>query len=205
MKDSRIFISELFNIKKELHELLLSKKEFKNLENATFSLLMNKDIYPKHLVNYIDFNMRNGFKGKSEEYIEQTLNDIISIFTNINSKHVFKIESEKKLSNRLIKDLYLSINAEKNLIFKLKQECCLTYVNKISQMIKDLEMNKSELEEYKKTTSNKDIPNNIKFNFLIITQNVWNVNKSDIFKIEIPRFMKYCIDDFENYYNNKYK
>ena len=96
-KDSRVFISELLNIKKEIHELLFSKEEFKNLENVAFSLLMNKDLYPKQLANYIDFNMRSGFKGKSEEYIEQTLNDIISIFKNINSKHVFKIESEKKI------------------------------------------------------------------------------------------------------------
>ena len=204
-KDSRVFISELLNIKKEIHELLFSKEEFKNLENVAFSLLMNKDLYPKQLANYIDFNMRSGFKGKSEEYIEQTLNDIISIFKNINSKHVFKIESEKKLSDRLIKDLYLSINAEKNLISKLKQECGITYVNKMSQMINDLEINKSELEEYRMTTSNKSILNNIKFKVQVISQNVWNINKSDIFKIEIPPFMKFCIDDFENYYINKYK
>ena len=63
-KDSRVFISELLNIKKEIHELLFSKEEFKNLENVAFSLLMNKDLYPKKLANYIDFNMRSGFKGK---------------------------------------------------------------------------------------------------------------------------------------------
>ena len=43
--------------------------------------------------------MRKGFKGKSEIKseieIEQILNDIISIFKNINSKHAFKIRSEK--------------------------------------------------------------------------------------------------------------
>ena len=109
------------------------------------------------------------------------------------------------MSDRLIKDLYLSINAEKNLISKLKQECGITYVNKMSQMINDLEINKSELEEYRMTTSNKNILNDIKFKVQVISQNVWNINKSDIFKIEIPPFMKFCIDDFENYYINKYK
>ena len=109
------------------------------------------------------------------------------------------------MSDRLIKDLYLSINAEKNLISKLKQECGITYVNKMSQMINDLEIDKSELEEYRMTTSNKNILNDIKFKVQVISQNVWNINKSDIFKIEIPPFMKFCIDDFENYYINKYK
>ena len=50
--------------------------------------------------------MRNGFKGKSEEEIEGTLNDIISLFKNINSKLVFQVESEKKMSDRLIKILH---------------------------------------------------------------------------------------------------
>ena len=116
-----------------------------------------------------------------------------------------KQNQKKKLSDRLIKDIYLSINAEKNLISKLKQECGITYVNKMSQMINDLEINKSELEEYRMTTSNKSILNDIKFKVQVISQNVWNINKSDIFKIEIPPFMKFCIDDFENYYINKYK
>ena len=164
---------------------------------------MNKDIYPKHLANYIDFNMRIGFKGKPEMEIEQTLNDIISIFKNINSKHVFKIESEKKLSNRLIKGLSLSINIEKVLISKLKEECGILYVNKMSEILNDLEKNKSEIEEYKKT-SNKGIPNNIKFNVLLVS-NGWNLNQIYSRKIEIPPFLKYCIDDFQNYYINKYK
>ena len=33
---------------------------------------MNKEIYSKQLSNYTDFCMRNGFKGKSDEEIENT-------------------------------------------------------------------------------------------------------------------------------------
>ena len=202
LKDSRKFIFELLEIKKDIHNLLLSKDEFKNLENTAFSILAKKDIYPKHLANYVDYNMRNGFKGKSEKEIEQTLNDIISIFKNINSKHVFQVESEKKLSNRLIKDLSLPINTEKLLISKLKEECGINYVNKMSAMIKDLENNKSEIEEYKNTLSN-GIPNGIKFNIQIVS-NEWKLNQIYSQKIEIPPFLKFCLDDFNKYYINKY-
>ena len=207
LKDSKKFISELLKIKKDINELLFSKEEFKNLKNIALSILMNKDIYPKHLTNYIDFNMRIGFKGKSEIKseieIEQILNDIISIFKNINSKHVFKIESEKKLSNRLIKGLSLSINAEKILISKLKEECGILYVTKMSEMLNDLEKNKSEIEEYKQTTT-KGIPNNIKFNVQVVSHG-WNLNQFYSQKIEIPPFLKFCLDDFQNYYINKYR
>ena len=113
IKDSKKFIPELLNIKKEIDELFSSRSELKNLGNIAFSNLMSKDIYPKHLSNYLDYNMRKGFKGKSEKEIENILNEIISLFTNINSKLLFRKESEKRLSNRLIKDLSLSINSEK--------------------------------------------------------------------------------------------
>ena len=203
LKDSRKFIFELLKIKKGINDLFFSKEEFKNLENVAFSILIKKDIYPKHLANYVDFNMRNGFKGKQEKEIEQELNDIISIFKNINSKHVFQIESEKKLSNRLIKGLSLSINTEKLLISKLKEEYGITYVKKMSEMINDLEKNKSEIEEYKNTSS-KGIPNGIKFNIQIVS-NEWKLNQLYSQKIEIPPFLQFCIDDFKNYYINKYQ
>ena len=105
--------------------------------NIAFSNLVSKDIYPKHLSNYLDYNMRKGFKGKSEKEIENILNEIISLFTNINSKLLFRKESEKRLSNRLIKDLSLSINSEKIFISKLKEECGISYINKMSLMLND--------------------------------------------------------------------
>ena len=207
-KDPRKFVPALISLKKEMDEFLVlcfeNNNDFQDQENKEFYLLMSKDIYPKQLANYTDFCMRNGFKGKSEEEIEGTLNDIISLFKNINSKLVFQVESEKKMSDRLIKNSSLSINAEKTFISKLKQESGVTYVSKMNEMISDLEKNKNEIEGYKRT-KNRGVPNGIKFNVQIISQSAWDVNKSHMDSIIIPPLLKGCLSDFEDYYLKRHQ
>ena len=207
-KDPRKFVPALISLKKEMDEFLVlcfdNHPDFQDQENKEFYILMSKDIYPKQLANYTDHCMRIGFKGKSEEETESILNDIISLFKNLNSKLIFQIETEKKMSDRLIKNSSLSLNAEKSFISKLKQENGVTYVNKMNEMISDLEKNKSEIEGYKSTKS-KGMPNGIKFNVQVISQSAWEINKSNMEKIEIPPFLKNCIQDFEDYYIKRHK
>ena len=207
-KDPKKFVPALINLKKEMDEIVQmcfdNHNDFQDAENKEFSLVMSKELYPKQLANYADFCMRNGFKGKSEEEIENTLNDIISIFKNINSKLVFQNETEKKMSDRLIKLSSLSINAEKIFISKLKQESGVTYVSKMQEMINDLEKNKGESEGYKLTKS-RGAPGGIKFNVQVISQSAWDVQKTHMEKIEIPKFLKNCIDDFETYYIGRHQ
>ena len=207
-KDSIQFAHALISLKKEMDELVSlcfeNHTDFQDSENKEFSLLMSKEIYPKQLAGYVDFCMRNGFKGKSLEEIENILNDIISIFKNIDSKLIFKIESEKKMSERLIKNLFLSLNSEKLFISKLKQESGVTYVSIMNEMIDDFEKNKEEMDGYKLAKS-RGMPNGIKFNVVVISQRAWNISKLDMEKIEVPKFIKYCMDDFESYYLNRHQ
>ena len=202
-KDPKKFIPALIDLKKEMDEIVVlcfaNDNDFQDQENKEFSVLMSKDHYPRQLANYTDYCMRNGFKGKSEEEIEGTLNDIISIFKNINSKLVFQTESEKKMSDRLIKGSSLNSNAEKMLISKLKQENGVTYVSKMNEMINDLEKNKAENDGYKGSKS-RGVINGIKFSPQVISQSAWDINKSNMEKIEVPPFLQNCIDDFEAYY-----
>ena len=207
-KDPKKFVPALINLKKEMDDIVQmcfeNHNDFQDSENKEFSLVMSKELYPKQLANYADFCMRSGFKGKSEEEIENTLNDIISIFKNINSKLVFQNESEKKMSDRLIKGSSLSINAEKIFISKLKQESGVTYVSKMQEMINDLEKNKGENEGYKLTKS-RGTPGGIKFNVQVISQSAWDVQKTHMEKIEVPKFIKNCMDDFESYYLGRHQ
>ena len=202
-KDPMIFIPELISLKKEMDNLVDECFEnhtlFKDKKNKAFSTFMNKEIYSKQLSNYTDFCMRNGFKGKSPEEIENTLNDIIDLFKCLNSKLSFQIESNKAMSDRLIKNVSLSTNTEKLFISKLKQEVGISYVNKMHDMMEDLEKNKKEIEAYKFSPS-KGAPNGIKLNVQVISQSAWDINKIVMEKIEMPKFMTSCLEDFEKFY-----
>ena len=206
-KDPKKFIPELISLKKEMDGLVAecfeNHPQFQDKKNKAFSLFMNKEFYAKQLSNYTDFCMRNGFKGKSQEEIENTLNEIIGLYKCLNSKLIFQLETNKKMSDRLIKNVSLSTNTEKNFISKLKQESGVTYVSKMMEMMNDLEKNKKEIDSYKLSPS-KGTPNGIKFNIQVISQSAWEINKKSMEKMELPKFLSSCMEDFQNYYLKKH-
>ena len=206
-KDPKKLIPELIKFKKDMDDLVINCFEnntlFKNTENKAFSAFMKKEFYSKQLSNYLDYCMKVGFKGKSEDDVERGLNEIIDLFKCLNSKDVFALDANKKMSDRLIKKKTISINNEKLFISKLKQEQGPIYVSKMTQMINDLDKNKKEIDLYK-SMPHRGIPNGIRFNVQIISQSAWEINKSCMEKIEIPKFLNYCIEDFSNYYLGKH-
>jgi len=107
------------------------------------------------------------------------------------------------MSDRLIKNKTISTNYEKKLISKLKQEQGVNYVSKMTQMMNDLDKNKKEIDDYK-AMHHRGVPNGIKFNVQVVSQSAWEINKKSMEKIEIPKFLSVCIDDFESFYNRKH-
>ena len=206
-RDPRKFIPQLISLKKEMDNLVedcfQNNPSFQDAKSKGFNSFMNKDIYAKQLSNYTDFCMRIEFKGKSEEEVENTLNEILGLFKCINNKLAFQIDACKKLSNRLIKGSSVSINHEKKLILKLKQEAGVGYVSKMTKMMSDLDENKEEIDQYK-TMDHRGMPNGFKFNIQIISDCAWEINKKDLIKIEIPKFLSICIKDFEQFYLKKH-
>ena len=206
--DYKKFIVELIKLKKEMD--IYVKEHYKNniylqnINNQTFSSFLKKDIFSKQLSHYIDYCMRKGFSGKSQEEIDATLNDIISLFKCLDSKLVFQNESNKNMSERLLNKASVSIVNEQKFISKLKQEVGVTYVKKMTEMINDLEKNKKNDESYK-SLDHKGSPNGIKFNVTVISQNNWEIKNQLLEKIIIPKFLSTCLEDFENFYLNKYE
>ena len=207
-KDPKKFVPELISLKKEMDKLVLecfeNNNDFQDVKNKAFSLFMTKDYYAKQLSNYTDFCMRNGFKGKSPEEIENTLNDIIGLFKCLNSKLVFQTEANKKMSERLIKKVSLSTLSEQSFITKLKQEAGVTYVSKMQEMMSDLEKNKKETELYK-LQGHKGAPNGIKLDVTVVSQSAWEISKKSMEKIIIPPYLESCLKDFEKFYLNKHQ
>ena len=206
-KDPKKFIPELINLKKEMDNLVKNCFEnnpiFQDVKNKSFSLFMQKDYYAKQLSYYVDHCMRIGFKGKSSEEIDNILNDIISLFKCLGSKLVFQTESNKKMSERLIKKVSLSYLSEQSFISKLKQESGIVYVSKMQEMMSDLEKNKKETESYK-SLEHKGMPNGIKFDVTVISQSAWEISKTVMEKLEMPKFLESCLKNFEKFYINKH-
>ena len=203
-----IFIPVLISFKKQMDSLVINcfenNKTFQDVKNKAFSFIMEKKIYAKQLSIYVDYNMRYGFKGKSQNEIENVLNDVIDLFKCLNPKLVFQTELNKKMSERLIKNKSLSILIEKKFVSKLKQEAGVTYISKMQEMLNDLDKNKTNITNYK-LLEHKGFPNKIKFEPLVISTSPWEISQKSMEKLEIPKFLKFCIDDFDQFYINKYQ
>ena len=208
-KNPKLFIPELIKLYKEMVNFIINcfsnHRIYIDAKNKSFQKLMEKSHYAKQISNYIDFCMKSGFKGKSPEEVEHTLDDIIELYKCLENKLEFQNDSDTKMSNRLIRDSSLSINFEKSLISKLKQESGITYVHKKVTMMEDLELSRRIIDEYKQNSNSKGKPNGIKFDVRIISQGAWDINKNDYEKIKIPKYLDNCIEDFKNFYLQKNK
>jgi hypothetical protein len=207
-KDPLKFIPELIKLKKEMDSLVQYAFEnnilFQDTKNKAFSFFMNKEIYSKQLSNYTDYMMKKGIKALSESQIEDVLNDIINLFKCLNSKLVFQLEANKKMSDRLIQNKSLSLIAEKNFITKLKTEAGVTYVNKMTEMMRDLDTSKTESDLYRQQ-KHRGQPYGIKFTAQVVSQSAWEISKNKMDKIEIPQILENCMKDFSDFYIGRHR
>ena len=207
-------IPALIELIKEIDKFILLYFDKDSIESIKEKIRLNltdvmkdKSIFAYSLSDYIDYCMTELFKDKSQEEIEQILNDIIFIFNIINIKLIFKDEFEMKLSQRLLNNLSISLEYEKLFISKLKNIVGATYTSEMISMINDIEESKRTRNDYKNLLNNKGNPSGIDFNATVTTViyfNSWDSKQSYILKIEIPKFLQFYMDDFENYYLNKY-
>lgn len=208
MKDPVLFVPKLIELNKEMNELVTSSFKndiyFQDTKNKAFSLFMNKEFYSKQLSNYTDYLMKRGIKAFKEPQIEDALNEVINLFKCLNNKLAFQLDANKKLRDRLIQNKSLSLVAEKSFISKLKAEAGVTYVNKMTEMMKDLELSKDIIDSYRKS-SKKGKPNGIGFVCQVVSQSAWEIEKTKMEKIEIPKILISCMNDFTTFYTKSHK
>jgi hypothetical protein len=205
-EDTKILIiPETINFIKEMNSLVEecfeNEELFQEKKNGAFRVAMNQGFYPKLLSNYLDIYMKGEFKGKSDEEIDNILNDAMGLYKYLGSKLSFQLEVYKRMNNRLLNFESVSINLEQKLIDKFKKEFGernTFLLNMIMPMVTDYKNSKKYMDQYL-TSQSKGVPNGIKFNVQVIIPRMWDIKKEHMMKMEIPKFMKACMEDFENY------
>jgi hypothetical protein len=203
-------IFPLIEMKKEIERLFLEcfgkeDPKYEDYLDSICKISLNVKPYAKKLAYYINECMQNKFKGKTEKEIDKELNLIIEVFKLLINKIDFKILNEKLMSERLIKNAYSSLYAEKNFIIKIKKVAGYNYIYIMSQIISDIDKSNNEIEQYNKLKS-KSLPNDLKFKSIIISQNIWqNDPNQNIIKINLPPLLSSFANDFENIYKQRHQ
>jgi cullin-4 len=96
----------------------------------------------KKKAKYIDNKLRAGNKEATEEELDKILDKIMVLFRFIHGKDVFEAFYKKDLAKRLLVGKSASVDAEKSMLSKLKQECGGVFTLKLEGMFKDMELSK---------------------------------------------------------------
>lgn len=94
------------------------------------------------LAKFVDCKLRAGNKEATEEELERLLDKIMVLFRFIHGKDVFEAFYKKDLAKRLLVGKSASVDAEKSMLSKLKQECGGGFTSKLEGMFKDMELSK---------------------------------------------------------------
>ena len=88
----------------------------------------------------------------SDSHLEHIVEQILELFRYVKSKDVFEEFYARGLSRRLLLKKAASLDAERNMIAKLKTECGDQFTQKVEGMLKDLSISNQFMQEYKSST-----------------------------------------------------
>lgn len=107
---------------------------------------------PELLARYCDLLLKKNTKNPEDAELEDTLSQVMIVFTYIEDKDVFQKFYSKWLARRLVQQTSASDDAESTMITKLKSACGFEYTSKLQRMFLDVGVSKSLNEAFKKYT-----------------------------------------------------
>ncbi|XP_005176013.1 cullin-4A [Musca domestica] len=151
-------------------------EKFTNSLREAFEFFINQRANkPAELIaKYVDMKLRAGNKEATEEELEQILDKIMVLFRFIHGKDVFEAFYKKDLSKRLLMSKSASVDAEKSMLSKLKQECGGGFTSKLEGMFKDMELSRDINIAFKQYVANMEGEfTNIDLTVNILTMGYW--------------------------------
>ncbi|KAJ8736055.1 hypothetical protein PYW08_006711 [Mythimna loreyi] len=188
-KKGRTIVIEPERDKTMVGELLEFKEQLDHVVNACFQrndkflysmreafefFINQRQNKPAELIaKFVDVKLRAGNKEATEEELERLLDKIMVLFRFIHGKDVFEAFYKKDLAKRLLVGKSASVDAEKSMLSKLKQECGGGFTCKLEGMFKDMELSKDINITYKQHLAASQEGGGLELSVYILTQGFW--------------------------------
>ncbi|GAM25543.1 hypothetical protein SAMD00019534_087180 [Acytostelium subglobosum LB1] len=139
----------------------------------SFEFFMNRgENIAELLAKFVDSKLRSGNKGVTESELEDSLNKSLILFRYIQGKDVFEAFYKKDLSKRLLLEKYISIDAEKSMVAKLRAECGNEFTKNLDGMFVDLDTS-SEINDAFRANGIKPGTTHVDLRVLVLTKGNW--------------------------------
>ncbi|XP_063967788.1 cullin-4A-like [Lytechinus pictus] len=204
----KTMVQELLDFKEKLDNILetcfAKNEKFSISLKESFENFINKRLNkPAELVaKYVDNKLRAGNKEATEEELERLLDKIMVLFRFIHGKDVFEAFYKKDLAKRLLVGKSASVDAEKSMLSKLKQECGGAFTSKLEGMFKDMELSKDIMVAFKQHMQHQCQTTVMDLSVNILTMGYWPTYKP--LEIHLPSEMVNLQEQFKRFYLGKH-
>ena len=178
-------------------------KEFVN-RNSVCKSASSKS--PELLAKYTDTLLKRSGQNAEDADLENSLNQVMTVFKYIEDKDVFQKYYSQMLAKRLVQTSSASEDAETSMISKLKEACGYEYTNKLQRMFQDMQTSKdlnSAYKDWQATMLGDDIKNAIDPTYSILGTGFWPLKPPSTDFIPPPEIVK-TYQRFEQFYSNKH-
>merc|ERR1719456_556868 len=155
VRDPVSFVQALLALKHKydvfVKESFKESKDFQMALKQAFEGFLNRDTRTaQYLSLFVDDLFRKGLKGMSSDVeIDQSLEQVVTVFRFLQDKDVFENFYKQHLARRLLTGRSVSDEAEKSMISKLKSECGHQYTSKLEGMFQDMKLSEDLMKQYK--------------------------------------------------------
>lgn len=181
---------------------------------ASFSDFINMNQRSsEYLSLFFDENLRKGIKGKTENEVDALLDNGILMLRYIKDKDLFETYYKKHLSRRLLMKRSASMDAERQMISKMKMEVGNQFTQRIESMFKDMTVSEDLTTNYKQHVARNGDPDqkSADLEINVLTSTMWPMeimaNTKDG-SVQLPCIFPKEIDtlrqSFERFYLDKH-
>lgn len=129
----------------------------------------------EYLSLFFDENMKKGIKGKTENEVDALLDKGIILLRYVQDKDMFERYYKKHLSKRLLMKRSISMDAERQMISKMKLEVGNSFTQKIESMFKDMAVSEDLTSSYKQEVAllGDPDPHRAELEINVLTSTMW--------------------------------
>lgn len=162
---------------------------------------------PELLANYCDVLLRrNQTKKLTEDEIKEKLTNVVTLLKYVQNKDVFMKYHKAHLTRRLILEMSNDQEMEEQTVIMLKEiGMPPEYINKLSQMFKDIKVSDGINQKFKSVARN-DLNNTSLadcINIKILNAGAWS-RSSDKVPVTLPTELEDYIPEVEKFYKNEH-
>ena len=145
LKDPDQFTQKLIELKAQIDEMISysfdNHMQFQKARDQTFTAFMNEqNMTPSYIAKNTHENLTKHFKGMDEGAVASSFEATIGLFRLLHGRDAFLKQAETLLATRLLNKISISHEHEELFLQKLKVECGAQQLNKMTQMIVDMQL-----------------------------------------------------------------